>query len=107
VAFKAVRALPPALHFATVGACSMGLNSLHNFTPEDSIFVYVLQCHPYPLLDSLRVYSAHVMMGFSLPGTCLSVIVLAAFAVVAWNPVSRPYLDRVSFRLLTYAIIAK
>jgi hypothetical protein len=48
-----------------------------------------------------------MMRGFTLPGTGLSVIVLIAFAVVAWHPVSRPHLDRVSLRLLTYAIIAK
>jgi hypothetical protein len=47
------------------------------------------------------------MMSFTLPGIALSLIVLITFAVAALKPVSRPYLDRVSFRLLTYAIIAK
>jgi len=46
------------------------------------------------------------MMGFTLPGTCLSVLVLLAYAVVAWNPSSRQHMDRVSLRLLVYAIIA-
>jgi hypothetical protein len=47
------------------------------------------------------------MMSFTLPGIFLSVVVLIAYAYTAWRSVSRPYLDRVSFRLLTYAIIAK
>jgi hypothetical protein len=47
------------------------------------------------------------MLGFTMPGIFLSVVVLIAFAFAAWKPVSRPHLDRVSFRLLTYAIIAK
>jgi len=66
----------------------MGLNSLHNFTPADNKLISV------------------TMMSFTLPGIALSLIVLIAFAICALKPVSRPYLDRVSFRLLTYAIIA-
>jgi hypothetical protein len=66
----------------------MGLNSLHNFTPADNKLISV------------------TMLGFTMPGIFLSVVVLIAFAFAAWKPVSRPHLDRVSFRLLTYAIIA-
>lgn len=66
----------------------MGLDSLHNFTPADNRLISV------------------TMLSFTMPGLVLSSLVLVAFAYVAWKPVSRPYLDRVSFRLLTYAIIA-
>jgi hypothetical protein len=48
-----------------------------------------------------------VTLGLSIPGVALSVSLLAAIAFLQWNPVSRPYLDRVSFRLLVYALVAK
>ncbi|KAJ6542181.1 hypothetical protein DFH09DRAFT_1368162 [Mycena vulgaris] len=47
-----------------------------------------------------------VMLGVSIPGVALSVLLLAAFAYLAWNPISRPHLNRVSFRLIVYAIIS-
>ncbi|KAJ7926253.1 hypothetical protein B0H13DRAFT_2653970 [Mycena leptocephala] len=47
-----------------------------------------------------------VILGLSIPGVALSVLLLAAIAFLQWNPVSRPCLDRVSFRLLVYALIA-
>ncbi|KAJ7926234.1 hypothetical protein B0H13DRAFT_1862504 [Mycena leptocephala] len=47
-----------------------------------------------------------VTLGLSIPGVALSVLLLAAIAFLQWNPVSRPYLDRVSFRLLVYALVA-
>ncbi|KAJ7736301.1 hypothetical protein B0H16DRAFT_1764269 [Mycena metata] len=47
-----------------------------------------------------------VILGLSVPAVCLDFFVLAASGYLAWNPVSRPHLNRVSFRLLIYALIA-
>ncbi|KAF7354152.1 hypothetical protein MVEN_01102700 [Mycena venus] len=47
-----------------------------------------------------------VVVGLITPGFWLTVILLALFQYARWNPVSRRYVDRVSFRLLTYALIA-
>ncbi|KAJ7795649.1 hypothetical protein B0H14DRAFT_3158492 [Mycena olivaceomarginata] len=44
--------------------------------------------------------------GVSIPGLALSVLLLVAIVYLRWNPCSRPYLNRVSFRLLTYALVA-
>jgi hypothetical protein len=48
-----------------------------------------------------------VTFGVSIPGVALSVLLLIAIAYLQWNTCSRPYLNRVSFRLLTYALVAK
>ncbi|KAF7341139.1 hypothetical protein MVEN_01848500 [Mycena venus] len=47
-----------------------------------------------------------VTLGVAIPGVALTVILLAAIAYLQWNPVSRPHLDRVSFRLIIYTLIA-
>ncbi|KAF8191049.1 hypothetical protein K438DRAFT_1970790 [Mycena galopus ATCC 62051] len=47
-----------------------------------------------------------VIVGLMTPGFGLTVILLALFQYAAWNPLSRRYVDRVSFRLLTYALMA-
>ncbi|KAJ7069096.1 hypothetical protein C8F01DRAFT_1226571 [Mycena amicta] len=47
-----------------------------------------------------------VSNGISIPGVCLCVVLLAAVAVLHWNSASRPHLNRVSFRLLIYALVA-
>ncbi|KAJ7604310.1 hypothetical protein DFH06DRAFT_1391233 [Mycena polygramma] len=47
-----------------------------------------------------------VKLGVSTPGVALSVLLLFLIAYLLWNPVSRPCLDRVSFRLLSYALVA-
>ncbi|KAJ7095506.1 hypothetical protein C8R44DRAFT_889929 [Mycena epipterygia] len=47
-----------------------------------------------------------VIVGLMTPGFGLTVVLLALFQYAAWNPVSRRYVDRVSFRLLTYALTA-
>ncbi|KAJ6539835.1 hypothetical protein DFH09DRAFT_1176099 [Mycena vulgaris] len=41
-----------------------------------------------------------------IPGVCLTFIVLCTSAYASWHPVSRQHLNRVSFRLLVYALIA-
>ncbi|KAJ6539869.1 hypothetical protein DFH09DRAFT_1368680 [Mycena vulgaris] len=48
----------------------------------------------------------NVMLGVASSGVALSVLLLAAVAYLAWNPISRPHLNRVSFRLIVYAIIS-
>ncbi|KAJ6629631.1 hypothetical protein B0H10DRAFT_2184257 [Mycena sp. CBHHK59/15] len=45
-------------------------------------------------------------MGLAIPGLCLTLLVLLAFAYTYWHPLSKHHLDRVSFRLLVYALIA-
>ncbi|KAJ6537671.1 hypothetical protein B0H19DRAFT_372831 [Mycena capillaripes] len=47
-----------------------------------------------------------VTLGVSIPGVALSILLLAGIAYLQWHPVSRPHLDRVSFRLLVYALVA-
>lgn len=42
-----------------------------------------------------------------IPGTVLCFLVLVAYAIAAYLPESRPHLDRVTFRLLTYAMVFK
>ncbi|KAJ7895553.1 hypothetical protein B0H14DRAFT_2680806 [Mycena olivaceomarginata] len=48
----------------------------------------------------------HVLVGLTIPGVALTATVLTISAYAAWNPVSRKHLDRVSFRLLVYALLA-
>ncbi|KAJ7359338.1 hypothetical protein DFH08DRAFT_845836 [Mycena albidolilacea] len=54
-------------------------------------------------------FDAHIsdlIMGLAVPSIIFIVLILGAYAWAAWNPVSRPHLNRVSFRLLVYALIA-
>ncbi|KAF7368063.1 hypothetical protein MSAN_00872400 [Mycena sanguinolenta] len=48
----------------------------------------------------------HVILALIIPGVGLTTVLLILYGYAAWSPVSRRYLDRVSFRLLTYALIA-
>ncbi|KAJ7852809.1 hypothetical protein B0H14DRAFT_3656748 [Mycena olivaceomarginata] len=62
-----------------------------------------------PRLHIPTSFDAHIpdlIMGLAVPSITFIVVILAAYAWAAWNPVSRPYLNRVSFRLLVYALIA-
>ncbi|KAJ7834021.1 hypothetical protein B0H14DRAFT_2799559 [Mycena olivaceomarginata] len=45
-------------------------------------------------------------LGVCIPGVALSGLLLMAVAYLQRNPASRPHLNRVSFRLLVYALIA-
>ncbi|KAF8203378.1 hypothetical protein K438DRAFT_2015130 [Mycena galopus ATCC 62051] len=49
---------------------------------------------------------AQVILGLIIPGLTLTTALLALCGYAAWNPASRRYLDRVSFRLLIYALVA-
>ncbi|KAJ7639955.1 hypothetical protein DFH06DRAFT_1430524 [Mycena polygramma] len=48
---------------------------------------------------------SRLLLGLLVPGVTLTTGLLILYAYVAWNPVSRRYLDRVSFRLLVYALL--
>ncbi|KAF7343696.1 hypothetical protein MSAN_01949500 [Mycena sanguinolenta] len=54
---------------------------------------------------SLKTYT-HVILGLVIPGIGLTTVLLTLYGYAAWNTRSRRYLDRVSFRLLTYALVA-
>ncbi|KAF7355870.1 hypothetical protein MVEN_00915600 [Mycena venus] len=54
---------------------------------------------------STQIY-ARVVLGLLIPGVTLTIALLILCGYAAWNPVSRRYLDRVSFRLLIYALVA-
>ncbi|KAJ7082652.1 hypothetical protein B0H15DRAFT_993450 [Mycena belliarum] len=47
-----------------------------------------------------------MILGIMIPGTFLTLLLLSGYAYAAWRPVSRSSLNRVSFRLLVYALIA-
>ncbi|KAJ7482642.1 hypothetical protein FB451DRAFT_1235787 [Mycena latifolia] len=47
---------------------------------------------------------SQVILGLVIPGVILTTVLLILYGYAAWNPVSRRYLDRVSFRLLVYAL---
>ncbi|KAJ7049359.1 hypothetical protein C8F01DRAFT_1184026 [Mycena amicta] len=54
--------------------------------------------------DALLV--RRLVLGLVIPGGALTTILLIIYAYAAWHPVSRSHLDRVSFRLLVYALLA-
>ncbi|KAJ6585755.1 hypothetical protein B0H19DRAFT_1250532 [Mycena capillaripes] len=60
---------------------------------------------PQLSLSDTDVYS-RVFLGLIIPGFALTTALLILYAYAAWKPVSRRYLDRVSFRLLVYALLA-
>ncbi|KAJ7431169.1 hypothetical protein FB451DRAFT_1490359 [Mycena latifolia] len=54
-------------------------------------------------------FDAHIpdlVMAFTVVAITAIVFTLGGYAWAAWNPVSRPHLNRVSFRLLVYALVA-
>ncbi|KAJ7869773.1 hypothetical protein B0H14DRAFT_3132292 [Mycena olivaceomarginata] len=48
----------------------------------------------------------NAILAFGVAGVVLTAVMLLSIAYAAWNPVSRPYLNRVSFRLLVCALIS-
>ncbi|KAJ6530981.1 hypothetical protein DFH09DRAFT_1370643 [Mycena vulgaris] len=55
--------------------------------------------------STFSLYS-QITLGLITVGGALTIAVLVLYAYVAWHPTSRRYLDRVSFRLLVYALLA-
>ncbi|KAJ7930435.1 hypothetical protein B0H13DRAFT_1962130 [Mycena leptocephala] len=51
-------------------------------------------------------YSTQLILGLVIPGVSLTAALLILYAYAAWNNASRRHLDRVSFRLLVYALFA-
>ncbi|KAJ7911342.1 hypothetical protein B0H13DRAFT_2328422 [Mycena leptocephala] len=51
--------------------------------------------------------SSLVVLGLIAPGVSLTAALLILYGYAAWNQVSRRYLNRVSFRLLVYALMAQ
>ncbi|KAJ6530971.1 hypothetical protein DFH09DRAFT_1409646 [Mycena vulgaris] len=49
---------------------------------------------------------SQIILGLITVGLALTIVVLVLYAYVAWHPTSRRYLDRVSFRLLVYTLLA-
>jgi hypothetical protein len=63
-----------------------------------------LFCAPfiYSLYERNQLWAITAMIGAALCG-----VVLIVIGIVALNPVCRPHLDRVSFRILVWALAAK
>ncbi|KAJ7712119.1 hypothetical protein B0H14DRAFT_3524178 [Mycena olivaceomarginata] len=79
-------------------------------TPSPNILIWL---HPPQCRSSLRESDSldpqiyrRVILGLIIPGLGLTTALLALYGYAAWKVVSRRYLDRVSFRLLTYALVA-
>ncbi|KAJ7844282.1 hypothetical protein B0H13DRAFT_2096826, partial [Mycena leptocephala] len=49
---------------------------------------------------------SQIVLGLVISGVSSTAVLLILYGYAAWNPVSRRYLDRVSFRLLVYALLA-
>ncbi|KAJ7453229.1 hypothetical protein FB451DRAFT_1282064, partial [Mycena latifolia] len=81
--------LPPCLKSVT-----SFLSTFSSFTPMD------------PQEQRFLSIIAKVIPGVTIPTLALSCLLLVAFAYLARNPASRPHLNRVSFRMLVYAIIS-
>ncbi|KAF7325837.1 hypothetical protein MKEN_00434400 [Mycena kentingensis (nom. inval.)] len=56
--------------------------------------------------ESLDVRIPALVLGLAIPSVVFIVLVLCTYAWLAWRIESRPYLNRVSFRLLVYALFA-
>ncbi|KAJ7615924.1 hypothetical protein FB45DRAFT_934945 [Roridomyces roridus] len=54
----------------------------------------------------MKANPRNLMLGLMIPGIALTGIILASYGYLALSPVSRRHLDRVSFRLLVYALVA-
>lgn len=59
------------------------------------------------ITDNDDLFSSDVTLGVSIPGVALTAILLFVIAYLRYHPASRSHLDRVSFRLLIYALVAK
>ncbi|KAF7358621.1 hypothetical protein MSAN_01200800 [Mycena sanguinolenta] len=73
----------------------------------NDLSLYLPPCHSHPDHGPPppQLYT-QVILGLIIPGVGLTTVLLALYGYTAWNPLSRRYLDRVSFRLLTYALVA-
>jgi hypothetical protein len=60
----------------------------------------------YTFAGADALFSNHVLAGMAATGAAFCFIVLSVISVLAWNPISRSQLDRVSFRILICALVA-
>ncbi|TFK34696.1 hypothetical protein BDQ12DRAFT_738093 [Crucibulum laeve] len=59
----------------------------------------------YTITESQINFAGVLAYACTIPGTCVCFLVLVSYAVAAYSPVARRFLDRVSFRLLVYTLI--
>ncbi|KAJ7029255.1 hypothetical protein C8F04DRAFT_44618 [Mycena alexandri] len=60
-------------------------------------------------MHTLNPFNSHIsdlILAFDVVDIVFILLILIACLCAAWNPVSRPHLNRVSFRLLMYALVA-
>jgi hypothetical protein len=81
----------------------MGLSSPHTV----GVFDDHVKCAFFRVNPTFAYLPSALILGLGIPGTCLAFLVLCAYAYAAWHPVSKDHLNRVSFRLLVYALLAK
>ncbi|KAJ7808800.1 hypothetical protein B0H14DRAFT_2868808 [Mycena olivaceomarginata] len=55
---------------------------------------------------SAKLSASVLSLGLGIPGLIFACIVLCAYGYAAWHPVSRRHMNRVSLRLLAYALVA-
>ncbi|KAF8905792.1 hypothetical protein CPB84DRAFT_1745337 [Gymnopilus junonius] len=60
----------------------------------------------FTITDSQITFSNNLASFGTIPGTCVCFLVLVAYGIVASFPNARKYLDRVSFRILVYALVS-
>ncbi|KAJ6453735.1 hypothetical protein C8R45DRAFT_1192538 [Mycena sanguinolenta] len=66
---------------------------------------FALDSRSSPPAPQIQILN-QVIFVLIIPGLGLTAVLLTLYGYAAWNPISRRYLDRVSFRLLTYALVA-
>ncbi|KAJ7621818.1 hypothetical protein B0H17DRAFT_1219299 [Mycena rosella] len=80
------------------------MSTPHNPSPL-SIQIDHVPAHR-PALSSIQRSNPGLTLGTVIPGIFLSTLLLSSIAYLACKRVSRRYLDRVSFRLLAWALVA-
>jgi hypothetical protein len=85
----------------------MGLSDPHTTTAFDEHIGYAFHSSVNSISFHAQFYSRALILSLMVPGVCLTFTVLCAYAYTARHPVSQQHLNRVSFRLLVYALIAK
>ncbi|KAJ7511077.1 hypothetical protein B0H11DRAFT_2386614 [Mycena galericulata] len=69
-------------------------------------FLITMANHKLHVPNAVDAHMQDVVLTFGITGVVLPASLLLAMAYAAWNPISRPHLNRVSFRLLVCALIA-
>jgi hypothetical protein len=99
-------------HFTLIGDRN-GLCSGPVFTPRPTTMWFALVSKSWSPDTQIQWHakaalrSTQIILGLIIPGMGLTTALLILCGYAAWNPVSRRYLDRVSFRLLIHALLAQ